>query len=391
MIVAQLASLSCPGPWAGIDHEAIAHNLAWLRRRVSGSAHAPRIWAVVKGDAYGHGLAHAQAALTDADGLSVASLDDVHRLRRHGWDRPVLLLSAWGLTADDLGDPSLGELHLVIDDEPQLALLERLGPRSAKPHAWLRYAGRLKMQGFDQPAYGAAFKRLTALTEAGVLAGAGHLHHYAASEDPIALARERREFASDTGHLSGPRNTGNSAALCGDHPEDLHRAGHWLRCGLLLYGASALPGFTGPCLGLRPAMSLHARLLSIRKVKAGQAVGYGDSFRAARDTCIGTVGIGYGHGVPRGLWHGGRVFTGAAGRSVPLAGRVAMDCLTVDLGPDAREQAGDIVTLWGRSSSGSVLPVETVAESCGTIAAELFTRLTARVPLVALGTHFPER
>lgn len=371
------------GPWADIDCGAVSHNLAWLQQRLHrpDMARPPRLWAVVKADAYGHGLAHTLGALAQADGLCVADLHDAHRLRRHGWQRPILLLSAGGLSADELLDPALGELHVVVDDEPQLALLESLQPSASVLHAWLRYAGRLRSHGFDQPAYEAGFARLRALVKAGVLAQAGHLHHYAAADDPIALAQEREEFSTAVGHLPGPRNTGNSAALCGPHPESIHPAGHWLRCGLLLYGASALPGVTGPDLGLRPAMSLRARLLAVRRVKAGQSIGYGESYRSPRDTCIGIVNIGYGHGIPRRLWQSGRVLAGPTGRCVPLAGRVAMDSLTVDLGPDAAERPGEIMTLWGRCPSGALLPVEAAADSCGTIAAELFTSLTARVPL----------
>lgn len=378
-------------PWAAIDRAAITHNLAWLRRRLHhpGSACSARLWAVVKADAYGHGLGHVLSALSEADGLCIADLQDAHRLRRHGWHRPILLLSACGLNAAELLDPALGELHVVVDDEPQLVQLERLTPQRSSLHAWLRYAGRLRSHGFEQPDYDAAFARLNALVEAGVLAQAGHMHHYAAAEDPAVLAQERQEFAAAVGHLPGPRNTGNSAALSGNHPETIHPAGHWLRCGLLLYGASALPGTTGAQLGLRPAMSLRAPLLAVRRVKAGQTIGYGDSFRSARDTCIGIVGIGYGHGIPRALWQHGRVLAGPTGRCVPLAGRVAMDSLAVDLGPAAPEQPGEAVTLWGRCTSGALLPVETAAGSCDTIAAELFTSLTARVPLTASGaSHF---
>lgn len=378
------SSRTCHGPWARIDRQAMTHNLGWLRQRLrrQNPAVMPRLWAVVKADAYGHGLAHAQAALQDADGLCVASLNDVLHLRRTGWTRPILLLSMWGIASHDLLDPALGELHVVIDDPAQLPLLEHRHSGSRPLHAWLRHAGQLRSLGVEQPDYGRAFTRLRELVQSGKIAGAGHLHHYAAAEDPQALPQERQAFESEVGFLPGPRCTGNSAALCGDLPETLHPDGHWLRSGLLLYGGSALPGRHGADLGLRPAMSLHAPLLSVRRIKAGQAIGYGDSFRARQDTCIGTVGIGYGHGLPRNFWQHGRLLAGQAGRRVPLAGRVAMDCLTVDLGPDAREQAGDVMTVWGMAPSGQALPVEQAAESCGTIAAELLTSLTARVPLL---------
>lgn len=376
------------GPWAAIDRSAISHNFSWLKQRLrQEAAGGPvRIWAVVKADAYGHGLSETMPALQNADGLAVTTLGDVLRLRREGWQRPILLLTTCGVNAEEFRAPSLGELHLVIDDIAQLAQLERLSHRFGAPrsrlHAWLRYAGRLGNLGLEEQEYTPAFERLLALKARGVIIEAGHLHHYATAEDPEALRLEREEFARVVGQLPGPRSTGNSAALCGELPEPIVPGQHWLRCGLLLYGASAVPGITGLELGLRPSMSVHSRLVAVRRIRAGQSVGYGDTFRAAHDTCIGTVCIGYSHGLPRQLWENGQALVGSDGRAVSFAGRIAMDCLSLDLGPDASEQAGDIVTLWGQAPGGKTLPVETVAASCGTIAAELFTGLTPRLPLI---------
>ncbi len=379
---------SCTGPWASIDPQAIAWNLAWLRQRLHDDLAAPgllrpRLWAVVKANAYGHGLEHALPALMDADGAAVAYPADVLRLRAAGWVRPILLLSCTALDFDQLSGPSVGELHLVIDEAGALQRLEQLKHRLPDIHVWLRYAGQLRAMGFDDSEYASAFRRLQVLAASGALGGAGHLHHYACAEDPAELALEQKAFDTITAGLPGPRCSGNSAALCSHASVYEGQTSQWLRCGLALYGASALPGITGPQLGLRPAMSLRARLLTIRRISAGQTVGYGDSFRAAQDTCIGLVGIGYGHGVPRRLWQNGKVLAGRTGRAVPLAGRVAMDCLTVDLGPDPLERPGDIMTLWGRAGESAVLPVETVAGSCDTIAAELLTALTGRVPLIS--------
>ena len=400
------------GPWAHIDRSAIRHNLHWLLQRLQrryagtpGSAMAaagrprprPRIWVVTKANAYGHGLNLTLPALADADGVCVSALDDVSRVRQAGWRKPILLLSVWGLSWQDFADPTLGdELHIVIDDEHQLQELEKMAmdgrtPRDLRLAAWLRHAGELRSQGFTDELYRPAFERLRRLKDAGILADVGHLQHYAASEDAIRLKRERHAFASLTIPLGGPTCTGNSAALClpnlGDMQASPHGAcpegEHWLRCGLLLYGASAIPDITGERLGLRPAMSLRTRLLSIHKVYKGQSVGYGDGFVAPHDTYIGTVGAGYGHGVPRRLWEHGSVLVGREERMVRLAGRVTMDTLTIDLGSCPREQPGDIVTLWGSTPGGVIHSVETVAAACHTIAAELLSGLTCRTRLIA--------
>jgi len=374
-----------PVAWAHVNTAAIAQNLAWLRSRLHGAvaepAHPPRLWAVVKADAYGHGLAHVLQALHDADGICVGNLHEAHTARHHGWRGPVLVLSVWGVRPNDLCDPALGELHVVVDDDATLHLLEALPPGRPAPFAWLRHAGCLHSLGFADAEYARAHERLHACAQAGVLAGVGHLLHYASAEDPEALAGERAAFLAATAGLPGPRCTGNSAALCGS-PHTV-AGDDWARCGLALYGASALPGVTGPELGLQPAMSLHARLVAVQTVRAGEPVGYGGSYRAPHDTRIGVAGVGYGHGIPRNLWQRGMALVGRPCRRVPLAGRVTMDCLTIDLGPHATEGAGDIVTLWGHGADSACLPVEHAAAACDTIAADLLTGLTARMPLMA--------
>lgn len=380
-----------PAAWARVYPDAMTSNLAWLRHRLRassarapGAVAPPRLWAVVKSDAYGHGLHHAVKSFGQADGLAVATADDLYRLRSLGWKGPLLLLSGTGIDPEALRDPHLAPLHLVIDEPAALERLERIARAApAALHVWLRWTGELRNMGFDEEAYPAAFARLQALAGKGVIAAAGHLLHYACAEDPEALARERNAFDALTAGLPGPRCTGNSATLCGS-PEcagQLNDA--WLRCGLALYGASAVPGKDGATLGLRPAMALQARLSSLHRVRAGQTVGYGAEFRARCDTWIGIVGIGYGHGLPRHLWRRGHVLVGPANRPVRFAGRIAMDSLTIDLGPQPAEQPGDVVTFWGPTGSGAILPVEAVAAACDTIAAELLTGLTARIPLVS--------
>lgn len=375
-----------PGPWAGINAAAIAHNLAWVKRFVQddcvADAPAPRLWAVIKADAYGHGVAHVIASLEAADGLCVSDIGGVVAARRQGWSKPIMMLSAWGLSATDLCDPQLGELHVVVDTPQAVSVLEHASPVLPHVHAWLRHAGYLRSHGFAGAEYSAAFKRLHARMLAGALGGVGHLHHYAMAENAKALALEDKAFIAAAGGLPGPHCTGNSASLCGPVSIAPHGEGHWLRCGLALYGVSALPDTTGLQLGLRPAMSLRARLLDVKHIDAGETVGYGGSYRAPNDTCIGVVGIGYAHGLPRRLWEHGTVLVGRHDRRVKLAGKVSMESMTIDLGPEPLESRGDIVTLWGHSPAGAYLPVEEVAASCGTIAAELLTSLTRRVPLV---------
>ncbi len=363
-----------PGAVALIDAQAIAHNLRRLRRvlRHAGTRRAPRIWAVAKADAYGHGMEHALAGLADADGLGVLTLDDALRCRRLGWKRPILAMGA-DFTLADLRDPALYPLHVVIDRPEQLAGLAGL-PLPCMPHVWLRHCGALNHAGLQAGEYRAAFRSLHAELEAGRLAGLGHLQHYAGAEDPEQLPRERRAFHELISGMPGPLCTENSAAVLSDPASACLT--DWVRCGIALYGISPLRGLTGRALGLRPAMALQAPLYAMQAVRAGQGVGYHGGFRAERDMRIGLVRCGYADGYPRTVQ--GPCQAGVQGRMAAIVGRVSMDTLAVDLSAHPDAGPGDAVTLWGPGGP----EVESVAGWAGTISAHLCVGLTARVPRI---------
>ena len=148
----------------------------------------------------------------------------------------------------------------------------------------------------------------------------------------------------------------------------------WVRPGIMLYGISPFPDRIGADHGLQPVMTLKSNLIAVRDAKAGESVGYSANWTAERDTRLGVVAMGYGDGYPRMAPNGTPVLVN--GRLVPIAGRVSMDMMTVDLGPDATDVVGDEVILWGEG-----LPVERVAEQVGTIPYELVLKLTSRVSL----------
>jgi alanine racemase len=336
----------------------------------------PRFWAVLKADAYGHGLEHVLPGLADADGVAVMTGSDAKRCRRMGWTRPVLVMNPH-FTDPNLTSPDLHPLHVVVNTVEQIAHLER-AVSLAPPFAWLRFTGDLHHAGVSANDYTQAYQRLSALAADGRLQGTGHFLHYASAEKVPALARERLAFGELIDGLPGQVCTENSAALL--------LAGHvaaqtdWVRSGIALYGISPLSGVDGAGLGLRPAMRLGAPVIATQELNAGDSVGYNSVYRTGRKRRIGLVRCGYADGYPRNLQDGSYVLV--EGRPSKIIGRVSMDALAIDLDAHPGIGAGDHVVLWGTPE----LPVERVALWAGTIAAQLLTAATARVPRLRAST-----
>ncbi len=362
---------------AYINQSAIAHNLRSLRRTIthSGKKNRPFVWAVVKADAYGHGVMHVLPGLHDADGIAVLSLSEVYTLRSLGWRKPILVMSAQ-FSASHLRDPELFPLHLIIDNERQITELERLR-QAERPFAWLRYSGVLHHSGFDDPGYGPAWNQLQKLLRANVLSGLGHMQHYAHAEDAEQLRDERKVFEALFAGLPGPRCTENSAAMLSD--PGYVASTDWVRSGIALYGISPLHEATAASLGLIPAMTLQAPIHRLQKLLAGQPLGYGATFRASHDICIGLVACGYADGYPRSIPENCPVLIN--GRESRILGRVSMNTITVDLSAHATAGPGTMVTFWGTAA----LPIEVVARLAGTIPAHLCAGLTARVTRLSTG------
>lgn len=360
------------GAYACVEPDAIAHNLQAIRQhlRPGLNSRRPLIWAVVKADAYGHGLEHVLPALHAADGLAVLCAADAYRCRLLGWTKPLLAMCGQ-LTIDELNDPALYPLHVAAEHAGQLEQLERLSP-GVSPQVWLRCTGNLHHAGFQAAEYPRAYARLKALLDAGRLSGIGHFQHYASAENAAELATERRLFGQLTANLPGGICTDNSAALLADPAAAA--ATDWLRAGIALYGVSPLSGFTGTQLGLRPAMTLKAPIYGVQQLSKGDGVGYNSAFRADRALRIGLVRCGYADGYPRTATTDCPVLAGDI--KTRILGRVSMDTLAIDLSGLPQVGSGDIVTLWGTAG----LPVEEIARAAGTIAAQLLTGLTARVP-----------
>jgi len=362
---------------ARVDPAAITHNLQQVRHRLgkSGSAtEGPRIWATLKADAYGHGIRHVVPALAGADGLAVAQLADVGPCRDAGWQGPILVHGGLQDIVDvtQLDQPGL---HLVITHAEQLDWLEARPLHCPPPWIWLRYIGDLGYFGLNYDAYQTAYARCVPWLARGDIAGIGHLQHFASADTPTGIAAAEARFRALTAQLPGPRSTSNSPTiLC--HPEHMS-ATDWVRPGRLLYGISPLPDRDGSSLGLRPAMSLHARVTAVHTVAAGTPIGYHGAFVAPVTMRVGVVNCGYSHGYPSHPPVGVPVLVN--GRPAPGLGQVTMDFLLVDLSAHPDATIGAPVVLWGTPE----LPAEHVAAACGGIAPELLTGLTGRVPIYA--------
>ncbi|MGH8184050.1 MAG: alanine racemase [Rhodanobacteraceae bacterium] len=347
---------------ATIHLGALCGNLARVRA-LAGDA---KVMAVVKADAYGHGLERCARALADADAFGVASIADGLRLRAAGHRQRIVVLSGPD-SASDLAEMRRLHLEAVIHHDAQLAMLE--GENGGTPlKVWLKLDTGMHRLGFPAgraTALHARLQALPAVDPAIVL-----MTHFASSDefDNDLTARQTQYFLDATQGIPGERALSNSAGLLG-WPK---ARGEWLRVGGLLYGLSVAEGKTGADFGFTPAMTLTTRLVAANHIACGERVGYGATWECPEDMFVGVAAIGYGDGYPRSAKSGTPVLVGDAPAAV--IGRVSMDLLTLDLRNASAAKVGDVVTLWGYT-----LPVETIAEHANTISYELTCGVTRRV------------
>jgi alanine racemase len=356
---------------ATVDLGALRHNLARAREAARGRF----VWAVVKANAYGHGLARALRAFGEADGLALLGLDEAMRAREAGWRKPILLLEGCFEVAD-LAACSDQDLTTVVHCGEQLEMLERHRP--ARPlSVHLKLNTGMNRLGFPPQGAVQAYERLRGLQSVRELT---LMMHFANADrprgapGPASVADQLEEFEGVTAEWPEPRSLANSAALF-LLPEV---GGDSVRPGISLYGGATDEQRPAASLGLRAGMTLTSRIIGVQTVEAGGGVGYGARFVAQRRTRIGVVACGYADGYPRHAPDGTPVIV--AGVRVPLAGRVSMDMITVDLTPVPEAGVGSLVELWGGQ-----LPIDEVANAAGTVGYELMCALAPRVPVVEAG------
>jgi alanine racemase len=356
---------------ATIDLDALRHNLAVARRQAGGRS----VWAVVKANAYGHGLQRALRAFADADGLALLDLDEAGRAREGGWRKPILLLEGF-FSEPDLRVVEQLRLTTVVHHAEQVARLVAFAAQ-APIEVYVKVNSGMGRLGLAPGEVASALARLSALPAVRVAALMTHFANAdrdSAGGGPVAVSEQLRVFEQACRGWSGARCLANSAALF-LQPQV---GGDAVRPGIALYGATPMAGRAAASFGLRPAMSLAAKVLSVQRLATGESVGYGSRWTAARPSRIGVLACGYADGYPRVAPDGTPVWIG--GRRVPLAGRVSMDMITVDLTDAPEVGVGDEAQLWGGQ-----LAVDEVAERCGTVGYELLCALAPRVPVREAG------
>jgi alanine racemase len=346
-----------------IDTAALRHNLQVIRRLAPNS----RVMAVIKANAYGHGLIAVARALDAADAFAVARVDEGLVLREAGIKAPILLLEGV-FDREQLDAAAAAQFDLVVHAPEQIALLAAASP-GVRFKVWLKLDSGMNRLGFKGEAFGSAH---AALSRASAVKPPINLITHLASADMPELpttAEQLMVFAAATRVLAGERSVESSAALIGfpDSQAD------WVRPGLLLYGVSPFRGSTGADHGLRPVMTLSSRVIAVKDLEVGDQVGYGGDWTATRPTRLAIAGIGYGDGYPRGASSGTPVLVN--GEHAALAGRVSMDMIAIDVTDVQRPpKMGDPVVLWGEG-----LPVEEVAIWAETIPYTLLCGISQRV------------
>ncbi len=355
-----------PRVQARIHLPALAHNL----RRTRELATNARVMAVVKANAYGHGLRGCLPVLSQADALAVATLEEAGKLRGAGYSGRILLLEGVG-SAAELQQAHQWSLDLVVHQPYQLDLLEqqRLGFA-----LWLKIDTGMHRLGFPMDELQALRERLRQLPVAPreqIL-----MSHFCCADQPddVVTKQQLARFETLVRHWQGAASLANSAGIL-QWPQSHY---DWVRAGAMLYGISPVAGQQASELGLQPVMRFQAQVLAVNPLKAGESVGYGARWQSPRDTHIAIISAGYGDGYPRHATDGTPVAIN--GRLYPLAGRVSMDMLAVDLGPETPVRPGMVAELWGEQ-----VAVDAVAGYAGTIGYELVLRLTSRVQVVHEG------
>jgi alanine racemase len=350
---------------AQISLAALQHNYELAKAQVPEA----KAWAVVKANAYGHGIERAAKALGDrADGFALLDLDEGVRLRDAGIMQPIMLLEGF-FQPEDLDVIAEYDFSVVVHCREQVEMLSR-SARKPPPAVFVKFNTGMNRLGFvaaDLPWLAARWHQLsdkpvTVMT------------HFADADGPRGVAGqvERfREMIAALGAEGCPLSVSNSAAIL-RYPE---LPGAWIRPGIMLYGGSPFGDVSAAGLGLLPAMNLRSEIIAVQTLMRGQQVGYGGRFSATRPMRVGVVACGYADGYPRHAPDGTPIVVD--GMRTRIVGRVSMDMITVDLSELPNAGIGSPVVLWGEG-----LPADEVAASAGTISYELFCALARRVPVV---------
>lgn len=347
---------------ANIDPAALAHNLGIARR------HAPhaRVFAVIKANAYGHGLLRAANALRGADGFAVLEYEGAARLRDAGYQQRIVLLEGF-FDAREAIDGAARKIAAVVHVAEQMTWLDTLSA-GARLDVLLKINSGMNRLGFAPGAVRGVYDRLQENPGVGKIT---LMSHFADADGAGGVAGQMAVFEQAAAGIVAPRSLANSAATL-RYPETHF---DWIRPGIMLYGSSPFTDCSAADLGLRPVMTLASEIISVSELKPGDTVGYGGTFRAERPMRIGIVACGYADGYPRHAPSGTPVRVD--GTMTATVGRVSMDMLCADITNIPGAGIGSRAVLWGEGN-----PVDDVAQAAGTVSYELMCALSARVPVI---------
>jgi len=356
-------------PQATINLTALQHNL----QRVRQAAPDSQVIAIIKADAYGHGIVRVAKALDAADKFGVAGLEEALLLRNAGIRKPVVLLEGV-FAVSDLSKAGLQNLEVVIHHISQLEMLEEYARTASNAasrlNVWLKVDTGMHRLGFPPSIVQTVWQRLEAIPLVKEICVMSHLAN-ADDTDDITTDQQLAVFSATAGSLVAEKSMANSAGILNWPATHMD----FVRPGLMLYGVSPFSQCVAADHQLIPVMTLSSRLIAVNYFKQGDAVGYGGDWICPEDMSVGVVALGYGDGYPRHAKSGTPILVN--GQRTTLIGRVSMDMICVDLRALPGANVGDPVVLWGEG-----LPVEEVAHHASTIAYELLCHVTQRVKFV---------
>lgn len=345
-----------------INHSHLIHNLHIIKQSTPA-----KIMAMVKANAYGHGIVNIAKILDlHVDSIGVASIDEALELRESGIQGDITLIEGV-FTPKDLTLAAKNDLTVIFHSATQVEWVNNI-ELSNPLRGWLKVNTGMCRLGFPK---NEALSQLDTLSKSkNIISPVGIMSHFACADEKDHPKNQEQigNFQNIIANHNGPKSICNSAAIFNfpKHHYDL------VRPGLALYGASPLVNVTPDMLNLKPVMTLQTELIAIHNLKAGDAVGYGSTYQCTHPMKVGVVAIGYGDGYPRNAKTGTPTLIN--GKRCPIVGRVSMDMLTVDLSNSPTSKIGDTVTLWGEG-----LPVEEIAPYTGHISYDLLTLLQQRV------------
>jgi alanine racemase len=347
-----------------ISIAALQHNLGVVRRCAPQSS----VFAVIKANAYGHGVMRAARALDAADGIALVEIDAAVRLRENGYRRRLALLEGLFEPAE-VAIAARHELTITVHNAEQLRMLDDAPPQ-ARLDVMLKINTGMNRLGFMPSAAVAARDRLAGHRAVGKVT---LMTHFANADDERGIAWQMEAFETVAVGQRFERSVANSAAIL-RHPQ-AHSG--WVRPGIMLYGCTPFADKSAADLGLEPAMTLASEIISVQQLQPGDRIGYAGTYQADRPLRAGTVACGYADGYPRHAPTGTPVLV--KGLRTRTLGRVSMDMLTVDLTQIPDAQVGTPVVLWGAG-----LSADEVAHAAGTVSYELLCALAPRVPIVEI-------